>query len=96
MLKRLIREWCIFMLDECSFWQVGEQQARDLQARTATVDPQVLIVSPMRRAMQTGLLAFEPHVNGKREAPSSWTEGNKYVFLEDYNYFAPFCTDMKL
>ena len=39
----------------------GEGQARTLQARTtAMATPQMLVVSPMRRATQTGLLAFAP------------------------------------
>ena len=37
----------------------GEQQAKDLRERTATVVPQLMVVSPMRRATQTGLIAFE-------------------------------------
>ena len=45
---------------------LGEQQAADLRPRTAQLDPEVMIVSPMRRATQTGLLAFEDHVAGTR------------------------------
>lgn len=33
----------------------GEGQAKDLQPRAAPLAPQLLVVSPMRRAMQTGL-----------------------------------------
>ena len=45
----------------------GEAQARALQARTTrTAAPQLLVVSPMRRATQTGLLAFAPHVAAGR------------------------------
>eukprot|EP00928_Gymnodinium_smaydae_P092304 TRINITY_DN76155_c0_g1_i1.p1 TRINITY_DN76155_c0_g1~~TRINITY_DN76155_c0_g1_i1.p1 ORF type:complete len:258 (+),score=40.03 TRINITY_DN76155_c0_g1_i1:62-835(+) len=40
----------------------GERQARELQERTANLQPELLIVSPMRRATQTGLIAFEQHV----------------------------------
>jgi len=38
----------------------GEAEARALQARTRRFTPQLLVVSPLRRATQTGLLAFEP------------------------------------
>lgn len=41
----------------------GEAQARALQARTTREKPQLLVVSPMRRATQTGLLAFAPQVD---------------------------------
>ena len=37
----------------------GEAQARALQPRARTLAPGVLIVSPMRRALRTALLAFE-------------------------------------
>ena len=37
----------------------GEAEASALQARTRRVTPQLLVVSPLRRATQTGLLAFE-------------------------------------
>jgi len=47
---------------------VGEQQARDLQPRTARLFPEVMVVSPMRRATQTGLLAFAAHVAGGEKA----------------------------
>lgn len=40
----------------------GVQQAVALRARTARLCPDLLIVSPMRRATQTALLAFAPHV----------------------------------
>ena len=40
----------------------GKQQAAALQARTALLHPQLLVVSPMRRATQTALIAFEHHV----------------------------------
>eukprot|EP00439_Symbiodinium_sp_Y106_P041976 s1860_g5.t1 len=40
----------------------GEGQAKDLQPRAAPLAPELLVVSPMRRAMQTGLTAFERHV----------------------------------
>ena len=32
----------------------GEAQARELQARTQALAPELLVVSPMRRAVQTG------------------------------------------
>ena len=42
---------------------LGKEQARDLQGRTAALGGvEVLVVSPMRRAIQTGLLAFEEQV----------------------------------
>ena len=40
----------------------GRGQATALQSRTAALRPAVLVVSPMRRATATGLLAFEAHV----------------------------------
>lgn len=36
----------------------GEMEARALQERAAAISPQVLVVSPMQRATQTGLIAF--------------------------------------
>ena len=44
----------------------GEAQARALQPRTQPLSPQLLVVSPLRRATQTGLLAFEAHVQAGR------------------------------
>lgn len=41
----------------------GMGQARDLHSRTEALRPELLVTSPMRRALQTGLLAFEPHVS---------------------------------
>ena len=41
----------------------GEAEARALQEITEpALKPEVMIVSPMRRATLTGLLAFEPHI----------------------------------
>ena len=41
----------------------GEGEARALLEHTEPhLKPQLLIVSPLRRATLTGLLAFEPHV----------------------------------
>lgn len=40
----------------------GVQQAMALQADTAALAPEVMFVSPMRRATKTGLLAFQAHV----------------------------------
>lgn len=40
----------------------GKGQATELQQRTMALQPQLLVVSPMRRATLTGLLAFAPHV----------------------------------
>jgi len=41
----------------------GKGQAIDLQKLTEPdLAPELLVVSPMRRATQTGLLAFEPHI----------------------------------
>lgn len=45
---------------------LGVSQARDLQRRTAPLAPEVLVLSPMRRALQTGLLAFEQHLDEGR------------------------------
>eukprot|EP00729_Bicosta_minor_P021960 gene21960-31731_t len=47
----------------------GEGQARELQARTATLAPELLVVSPMRRATQTGLMAFHKHVSEDKTLP---------------------------
>jgi len=44
----------------------GEAEARALQGRTASLEPQLLVVSPLRRATQTGLLAFADHVSSGR------------------------------
>ena len=43
--------------------RAGEAQARALQPRTQPLSPQLLVVSPLRRATQTGLLAFQPHLD---------------------------------
>lgn len=40
----------------------GTMQAEALQARTSAFMPELLVVSPMRRATQTGLVAFSLHV----------------------------------
>jgi len=40
----------------------GKGQATDLQQQTASLKPELLVVSPMRRATLTGLLAFEAHI----------------------------------
>ena len=44
----------------------GEQQARDLRPRADALAPELMVVSPMRRATLTGLLAFEAHVKAGR------------------------------
>ena len=45
----------------------GEGQARTLQARTTIMArPQLLVVSPLRRATQTSLIAFAPHVEASK------------------------------
>lgn len=41
---------------------IGIRQAKDLQQATAKVKPELMIVSPMRRATLTGLLAFAPQI----------------------------------
>lgn len=42
---------------------VGEQQARDLQVRaTSMSDVELIVVSPMRRATQTALIAFNGNI----------------------------------
>ena len=43
----------------------GKGQATDLQQKTAALSPELLVVSPMRRATTTGLLAFAPHIERK-------------------------------
>lgn len=45
---------------------IGIQQAKDLQARSSLLEPELMIVSPMRRSTLTGLLAFEAHVSENR------------------------------
>lgn len=40
----------------------GRGQATALQTATASLAPELLVVSPMRRATLTGLLAFEAHI----------------------------------
>lgn len=40
----------------------GRGQAAALQERTAALSPELLVVSPMRRATQTALAAFDAHV----------------------------------
>eukprot|EP00746_Dinoflagellata_sp_MGD_P121275 gnl/MRDRNA2_/MRDRNA2_56503_c0_seq1.p1 gnl/MRDRNA2_/MRDRNA2_56503_c0~~gnl/MRDRNA2_/MRDRNA2_56503_c0_seq1.p1 ORF type:complete len:271 (-),score=69.92 gnl/MRDRNA2_/MRDRNA2_56503_c0_seq1:102-914(-) len=40
----------------------GKKEAEALQARTYAFMPDVLVVSPMRRATQTGLVAFAAHL----------------------------------
>jgi len=37
----------------------GEAQATALQSRAAAISPELMVLSPMRRATQTGLLAFQ-------------------------------------
>eukprot|EP00966_Prymnesium_polylepis_P310433 7172372-Prymnesium_polylepis.6 len=44
----------------------GEGEARALQPRTAGFTPDLLVVSPLVRATQTGLIAFERHVGSGR------------------------------
>jgi broad specificity phosphatase PhoE len=41
----------------------GEAQARALQARAARTAPQLLVLSPLRRATQTGLIAYDSHIS---------------------------------
>lgn len=53
---------------------VGVEQAKALCARTATLSPGLLVVSPMKRALQTGLIAFEQHVAGGRLGPAVATD----------------------
>jgi glucosyl-3-phosphoglycerate phosphatase len=42
--------------------ELGVEQAKDLQSVTADMSPELIIVSPMRRAIQTALIGFESHV----------------------------------
>ena len=44
----------------------GRGQATALQQQTASLAPELLVVSPMRRATLTGLMAFEEHVTKER------------------------------
>ena len=41
----------------------GIAQARALQERASTLSPQLLVVSPLRRATRTGLVAFEEQIS---------------------------------
>ena len=43
----------------------GMAQATELQQQTEALKPELLVVSPMRRATVTGLLAFAPHIERK-------------------------------
>jgi len=47
---------------------LGEQQARDLRPRAANLRPELMIASPMRRALSTGLIAFDDHVAGRLDS----------------------------
>ena len=51
-----------FRYGDAELTSVGEQQARALQARANKISPQLMVTSPMRRATQTGLIAFDKHV----------------------------------
>mmetsp|Transcript_14775 Transcript_14775/g.29127 ORF Transcript_14775/g.29127 Transcript_14775/m.29127 type:complete len:282 (-) Transcript_14775:122-967(-) len=52
-----------FRYEDPALTDKGEGEARLLQARASAIKPEILLVSPMRRAIQTGLLAFEAAVN---------------------------------
>lgn len=45
---------------------VGQGQAQALQSRSNAITPELLVVSTMRRATQTGLLAFDQHITAGR------------------------------
>jgi broad specificity phosphatase PhoE len=51
--------------EDAELTALGQRQARDLQARTASIAPELLVVSPMRRAILTGVTAFERHIKGE-------------------------------
>jgi broad specificity phosphatase PhoE len=51
----------------------GKDQAVSLQEQTQALRPQLLVVSPMRRATATGLLAFQPHIQ-RSELPAVASE----------------------
>mmetsp|Transcript_16791 Transcript_16791/g.20717 ORF Transcript_16791/g.20717 Transcript_16791/m.20717 type:complete len:287 (-) Transcript_16791:343-1203(-) len=51
-----------FKYMDATLTPVGEGQAKDLQKHTMKLTPDLLVVSPLRRATQTGILAFEPHI----------------------------------
>jgi len=40
---------------------LGKQQAAVLQPRAAKLEPKLMIVSPLKRATQTGIIAFQKH-----------------------------------
>lgn len=42
----------------------GREQAEELRARAALLSPELMVVSPLRRATETGLIAFSDHVRG--------------------------------
>lgn len=51
-----------FKFGDAELTETGTKQAEALHPRTATFTPEILVVSPMRRATQTGLIAFTTHV----------------------------------
>jgi broad specificity phosphatase PhoE len=51
-----------FVYRDAELTSKGEQQARALQSRANALSPELMVTSPMRRATQTGLLAFDKHV----------------------------------
>lgn len=69
--------------EDAELTSLGEQEARALQSRTNSLSPELLVVSPLRRATKTGLLAFEVHVRD-RQLPvlaNEWCHetGGKYT-----------------
>eukprot|EP00037_Helgoeca_nana_P001663 m.28453 g.28453 ORF g.28453 m.28453 type:complete len:296 (+) comp12019_c0_seq3:38-925(+) len=51
-----------FKLIDPKLTPLGESEAVALRPRANKLSPEVMVVSPMRRATQTGLLAFDQHV----------------------------------
>lgn len=44
---------------------LGLEQARELRTLSAMLSPELMVVSPLRRATRTGLIAFEDHVENQ-------------------------------
>lgn len=54
-----------FTLIDAQLTAQGEAEAAALQTRANALTPEVLVVSPMRRATQTALIAFRHHIGSK-------------------------------
>ena len=51
--------------EDAELTRKGLAQARALRARTASIAPELLVVSPLRRAILTGVTAFDRHIRGE-------------------------------